>query len=189
MFNPYIHKTEGDLSRADVVALTLLCRGKNVVEFGVGGSTVILSKIANSVISFDTDPGWIDRIKPKAPNVEFKLIEKKADALIPIYPCDILFDDGWSLLRPPFLLKYWNVIKEYAILHDGRMTYAGNCVKRLIDSFIIKNEPNEYNPGLPDNPYTGSLESIYWNYLESNMVVLKKRNCTLKYENWKVTEK
>ncbi len=194
MFNPYIFKIDGDLSRADVVALTLLCRNKKVIEFGVGASTMLLSQVAKEVITYDTDIQWIEKVKGKIgggiSNVTFKYIEKDVNAVKGIAEdCDVLFDDGHSLLRSPFLLEFWPNIKECAILHDSRMTYAGNCVKKFIDSFIIKNEPNDYNPGLADNPYTGSLKSIDWNYLESNMVVLHKRNCTLRYENWKVTEK
>jgi hypothetical protein len=186
LVNPYVYKTEGDLSRADVVALTLLCRGKDVVEFGIGGSTVLLSQIAKSVVSYEHDQTWIDRIKPKVGlNCEIRLTDKECKD-VKGFPCDVIFDDGHSLGRCNFLLEFWGHVRECAILHDGRMTYAGNCLKRFLDSFTIKNEPKEGNPGLPDNPYTGSLERIDWCWLESNMVVLHKRNCTLKYENWKV---
>ena len=192
MFNPFICKIDGDLSRADAVVLTQLCRNKDVVEFGVGASTIIISQVAKSLISYDTDINWIEKIKSKVDNVEFRLIEKDAKAMDSKgFECDVLFDDGWSVLRAPFLMEFWFYIKEYAILHDSRMTYAGNCVKRFIDAFekpkeggLIFGNPNS----LPSNLYTGSLESIYWNYLESNMVVMKKRNCTLKYEDWKVVE-
>lgn len=181
--NPYVYQTKGDLSKADVVVLTLLCRGKRVVEYGVGGSTILLSNIAKSVVSYDTDPAWIEKIKPQAPNVEYRLLEKTPQK-IEGFECDVLFDDGWSVLRDQFLLGFWHYIKDCAILHDGRMTYAGNCVKKFLDAFVVKNGENK----LPDNPYTGSLKSIDWNWLESNMVVLHKRNCTLKYEDWKKTE-
>lgn len=201
MFNPYTWKIEGDLSRADVVVLTLLCRGKDVIEFGIGGSTILLSQVANKVITYEHDIAWIDKIKPRlGNNCEIRLIDKdKAEQSIKGIgeSCDVLFNDGHSLLRAPALLEFWPHIKEYAILHDGRMPYAGNCLKKFIDAFTIKNpkvdEPgfdaSKANPGLADNPYTGSLEAVYWNYLESNMVVMKKRNCTLLYENWKITEK
>ena len=72
-FNPYVWKMEGDLSRADVLVLTFLCRNKRVIEFGVGASTIILSQIAKWVVSYDTDQNWIDKIKPKVGNnVNFK---------------------------------------------------------------------------------------------------------------------
>lgn len=190
MLNPYIYKVDGDLSHADVVVLTQLCRDKVVIEFGIGGSTILLSQIAKKVITYEHDEAWIEKTKPKLNNkVEIRLIEKKVEVIDGLgEPCDVLFNDGHSLFRAPALLEFWPHIREHALLHDSRMTYAGNCVKRFIDGFIVKNEPSKTNPGLPDNPYTGSLETLHWNYLESNMVVMKKRNCTLKYENWKISE-
>jgi len=196
MLNPYTYKTDGDLSKADVVVLTLLCRVKNVIEFGMGGSTILLSKIANKVITYEHDKAWVDRIKPSlGSNVEIRMIDKGATPLEGEKSivglgesCDVLFNDGHSHLRAPALLEFWPYIKDCAILHDARMTYAGNCVKKFIDAFTNRNEPSKANPGLPDNPFTGSLERIDWCWLESNMVVMKKRNGTLKYENWKVTE-
>jgi len=198
MLNPYIYKVDGDLSKADVVALTLLCRGKEVIEFGIGGSTILLSQIAKKVITYEHDKAWAERTKPKlGSNVEVRMIEKDIKAIDGLgEPCDVLFNDGHSLFRAPALLEFWPFIKEHAILHDARMNYAGNCVKKFLDSFIFNNpkvgelgfDPKGANPGLPDNPFTGSLDTIYWNWLESNMVVMKKRNCTLKYENWKVSE-
>lgn len=189
MLNPYVCKIEGDLSRADVVVLTLLCRGKKVIEFGIGGSTILLSQIADKVITYEHDDFWIDKIKPKlGANVEIRKLEKNPEAIKGLgEECDVLFNDGWSLFRSPALLEFWPFIKECAILHDGRTNYAHNCVKALLDVWD-KNEKSEANPGLPDNPYTGTLKKIDWNWLESNMVVLHKRNCQLKYENWKITE-
>lgn len=199
MINPYLWKIDGDLSRADVLVLYLLCRNKNVIEFGIGASTILLSQIANKVITYEHDEEWVKKTEPKLNDkVEIRMIEKSEEAVKGIgEECDVLFDDGHSILRAPALLEFWPYIKEHAILHDSRMTYAGNCVKRFIDAFTIKNpklgEPGfvlkKANPGLPDNPYTGSLDSIYWNYLDSNMVVMKKKPYTLYYENWNITEK
>jgi hypothetical protein len=196
LLNPYTYQVNGDLSKADIVALTLLCRGKNVIEFGIGGSTILLSKVANKVITYEHDMDWVNRVRPSlGDNVEIRMIDKGktpeegAKNVIGLgSPCDVCFIDGHSHIRSPALMEFWPYIKEYAVLHDARMTYAGNCVKKFIDAFTDRNEPSKANPGLPDNPFTGSLERIEWNWLESNMVVLKKRNCTLKYENWKVTE-
>jgi len=192
MVNPFIWPIEGDLSRADVVALALLCRDKKVIEFGIGGSTILLSQVAKKVITYEHDQIWIDKIKPKLNDkVEVRLIEKDTSSIKNIgEECDVLFNDGHSLLRSPALIEFWPYIKDCAILHDSRMTYAGNCVKKFIDSFVPNYEPSKGNPNkLPDNPFTGSLRSIEWNYLESNTVVMFKRNCTLKYENWKITER
>jgi hypothetical protein len=192
MINPYTWEIDGDLSRADVLVLYLLCRNKFVVEFGIGASTILLSQIAQKVITYEHDQSWIDRTAPKLnDNVEINKIEKDPEVVKDLgQECDVLFDDGHSLLRTPALLAFWPHLKECAILHDSRMTYAGNCVKAFLSAFIPNPEPTPSNPNnLPDNPFTGSLDTIYWNYLDSNMVVMHKKAYTLKYEDWKRTER
>jgi hypothetical protein len=167
----------------------MLCRGKRVVEFGIGGSTIILHKVAKNVITYEHDQAWVDKIMPLLPGyADVRLIDKAESAVVGLgSPCDVLFDDGHSILRAPALLEFWPDVKECAILHDSRMTYAGNCVKKFIDAWTPNERKTELNPNmLPDNLYTGSLDTIHWNYLESNMVVLKKRSYVLKYENWNI---
>ena len=183
MLNPYICKIEGDLSRADVVALTLLCRGKDVVEFGLGGSTLIIGQVAKSLITYETKPEWVKRFPQIETPIEI-IDEKEGGSSVRKLgkKCDVLFADGWAAMRHHFLLVFWPYIRECAILHDTRSIYAGNCVQKFI---------NAYNPpttGWGLNPYLATLKSIEWNYLESNMCVLHKRNCQLEYEDWKKTE-
>ena len=195
--NPFTVQIEGDLSRADTVVLTQLCRGKHVVEFGVGGSTLLFAQIAKSVISFDTSEEWIQRVTDRLLELPDKscepamfCIEKTRDGSAAhglSTTCDVLFDDGWSMLRAPFLLEFWQDIRECAILHDTRLTYAGNILKVFIDAYDPKADKEPYPCGF--NPYLGTLQSIEWNYLESNMAVLRKRNCFLSWENWKINER
>ena len=197
-FNPYTCPIYGDLSRADVVALTLLCRNKNVVEFGVGGSTILLSQVAKSVITFDTKEVWVNRTKKFLKNIPNKtcdsyfrpVIEEKHDGSSVLglsTPCDVLFSDGWAAMRGHFILEFWNDIKECAITHDTRSPYAGNVVKMLFNAYDKKlNKENGYIWGV--NPHTASLKSIEWNYLESNCCVFFKRNTLLIWEDWKKTE-
>ena len=183
MLNPYICPIEGDLSRADVVALTLLCRGKDVVEFGLGGSTLIIGQVAKSLITYETKPEWVGRF-PQI-KTEIRTIEENQDGSSIKglgKKCDVLFADGWAAMRWHFLLEFWPHIRECAILHDTRSIYASRCLLKFIDAY------NAPTTGWALNPYLATLKSIDWNYLESNMCVLHKRNCQLEYEDWKKTE-
>ncbi len=194
MLNPYICPIDGDLSRADTVVLVQLCRKKHVVEYGVGASTILLAQVAKSLISFDTDLAWIEKVEAKLEGMElackprFLHIDKELQGL-PKYECDVLFDDGHTCHRPRFLQQYWiEHIREAVILHDARTTYAPNIIKAMLDWYDAENFVKERDIW-PLNPYTASLSRIDWCPAESNMVVLHKRNCVLKYENWNVTEK
>ena len=175
MLNPYTCPIEGDLSRADVVALTLLCRNKRVIEFGLGGSTIILKQIAKSLITYETKPVWVDRFKEKTPDCDIRIVEETKDGSSWKglgEECDVVFSDGWAAMRAPFIFEFWPYLKECAITHDSRIVYGPRCVALFAE---------KYNPPIPKqwghNPFTATLERIDWSYLESNMIVLHKRNC------------
>ncbi len=194
MLNPFITKIKGDLSKADIVILVQTCRNKHVVEYGVGASTILISQVAKSLISFDTDQNWINITKNNLKNIDkmcepkFILISKE-ETILPKYECDVLFDDGHSCLRSEFLKQYWlEHIKEKAILHDARTNYAVNIIKNMLSWYDIENYIKERDIWVL-NPYLGSLISIEWCPMESNMVILNKRSYILKYENWNITEK
>jgi len=185
VLNPYICPIEGDLSRADTVALTLLCRDKVVVESGIGGSTIVLSQIAKRVTTYEHEPIWIDRVKPKlGDNCKVVQITKDEDVSKFVEPCDVLFIDGHSLLRVKFVLAFWENVRECIIMHDSRTMYVSNVIKVICDQYV---KPKE--KGIWDyNKYLASLKYIKWNWLESNMCVMGKRNIHLKHEDWKKTE-
>ena len=172
MLNPYICQIEGDLSRADVVVLTMLCRGRRVIEFGLGGSTIILSKICVDVTTYEHGPIWIERIKPAiGENCKIIQVDKTDDLKGKGAHADVLFIDGHSLLRWKALMEFWPFV-NVVILHDTRMPYAANCLIK----FFASEEHYKY------------LAHIEWNYLESNMCVMTKRPFPLEHEDWKKTE-
>lgn len=183
-FDPYSIEIDGDLSRADAVVLGTLCRGKSVVEYGVGASTIILSQCTTSLKCLDTDINWINKTSAKIEEENkpmFKLIDKNDISTIPLYECDILFIDGHSLQRMNFLKLYWlDYVKEMVILHDSRTTYVSNIIKNMMDWYVIDSHPWK------TNPYLACLSKIEWNYLDSNMAVLHKRAYSLTYENWNI---
>jgi len=194
MLNPFIAEIDGDLSRADAVVLVQTCRNRDVVEFGVGASTILLSQCARSLVSLDTEQHWIDRTRQKIDRLqtitcrpEYVLIEKNCQEL-PKFGCDVLFNDGHSLLRVKFLQQYWlEHVRESILLHDARTHYATNMIREMMSWYDKANYRKE--DIWEHNPYVGCLRQIDWCPQESNMVVLHKRNCSLRYENWNLTER
>ena len=88
MLNAYKVNIDGDLSQADAAVLSMLCRNKSVVEYGVGASTLILSQVASKVVSYDTETSWILKVNEKLENIEnrtcepaLRLIEKSNEAV------------------------------------------------------------------------------------------------------------
>lgn len=131
MLNPFTCKIVGELSRADAVTLVHACRGKHVVEFGVGASTNLISQCAKSLTSFDTEQSWINKVHKRLSRTEktckpdLILISKKIDQILPKIKCDIMFNDGLVALRVEFLRQYWiDCVKEKMIIHDGRKPCA-----------------------------------------------------------------
>lgn len=60
IFDPRTVLIQGDISRADAVVLVNLCAGRSVVEFGMGGSTLLLARCAKELSSYDTDLEWYE---------------------------------------------------------------------------------------------------------------------------------
>lgn len=191
--NPYTCDIQGDLSRADVAALVTLCRGCDVAEFGVGGSTLLLARVAETLRCIDTDGLWRDRVNRRLAEMdglrcrpEITLVEKTRDPAGVAGlggSCDVFFDDGWGEMRAPLLLEFWPYVRKCAILHDTRLTYAANAVVRFLNRW----EPAPEG-GVAVNHFLATLERIDWNYMESNCAVLWKRNAALHWENWNQTE-
>ena len=78
----------------------------NILEFGSGQSTLFWSKRARSVISFEADNKWYNKIKSKSPeNVKMTLVESNCDASLikfiensiqgsSCFPFDVIVIDG-----------------------------------------------------------------------------------------------
>ena len=80
-----------------------LCTGADVFEFGSGGSTVWLARIAARLISVEDDPAWHKAVKEALlnhgyPGVEVKLATsgKLPDAIDGTGLWDVVFVDCWT---------------------------------------------------------------------------------------------
>ncbi len=123
----------GDLSKEDAELLERYAgRARNVLEFGVGGSTQILAQSVRegaTLVSLDTDPSWIDitreRLRKLGVAERCRLLEYEGwlpavTAFAPRF--DLIFDDGVDHLRRQFALESWGLLEPggFLLFHDTR---------------------------------------------------------------------
>ena len=169
--NPETVFIQGDLSRADVIELVRLCRGKRVVEFGMGGSTLILARCAASLASYETDRRWLDRtwkrMKKITDTCSFSL-DMWSGQLVDFG--DALFVDGEAKHRATWLREYAG---EFAtvIVHDSRQPDDFSSAMQAMQSHFLQ------------------IESIDCHVNNSNLLVFHMRPEPLVYVNWNEAEK
>lgn len=179
MIDPQNVIIQGDLSRADVHVLHDLCVDKHVVEFGVGGSTLILARCARTLITYDTDRTWLSRIQARIGCLNYKTTEPifnhVTDIPESIPECDVLFIDGYGPQRAgwtTFFLKCTTMV-----LHDSLGdTGSGPTIDNLM-SLLFK-----------DKNIVEHLNKIYVHYNDSNCIVITRRPKPIKYINWNIVE-
>lgn len=173
MVDPQTVPIQGDLSRNDVVQLCAWCRGKSVVEFGMGGSTLLLSRIATSLISFDTEEYWFDITRHRIAQIEDKSCQPQL-FLNPEPPeripqCEVLFLDGKDVQRFEWIRRFQRQCKVL-IIHDSRVPVIFNPTLQLLAEDFLR------------------LQSIHCHIGESNLLVAEYRDAPVAYENWNHTE-
>lgn len=181
MVDPKTVVIQGDLSRRDAEVLLELCQDKAVVEFGVGGSTLLIARVASSLRSYDTSSEWLGRtaarirqIEPELSCIpEFTLVKDVADS---IPECEVLFIDGRGDDRFKWL-KFFprcNVL----ICHDSLGDTGGHGPTLYhVMAELFK-----------DRDCVEHLERADFHYKDSNMVVVYSRPEPIKYQNWNLTE-
>jgi 2-polyprenyl-3-methyl-5-hydroxy-6-metoxy-1,4-benzoquinol methylase len=176
-------KWVGDLSLADAETLVRFgSQAKRILEFGVGGSTQILSQCMPDVqISLDTSSEWIEITKTK-----MKQIENRAkvsfneysslDAILQQEPFDMIFVDGVDELRLEFALKTWSLLKQGGVMvfHDTRRDRDAKNVLTTALTYFTEVSTIELN-------IADSLG------VTSNMSVIYKK-ASEPYVNWNLTE-
>lgn len=174
-FDPTTFPLEADLSRADVRLLHKLCAGKAVVEFGCGGSTILLAQFAERVRSYDTDSSWLERTQrrldrdPDHAPVELRQCQ---EGVVPdgLPPADVYFIDGWCPDRPKWVREVvLRGLTGLLIYHDSRSGEMTTLASALV------------------YPVTQCLRSVEYHVEDSNMVVLRCGE-GVKYVNWNEAE-
>lgn len=172
-------KWVGDLSLQDAGVLAKYAEGKDVLEFGVGGSTMIIaqSKNVKSLISVDTEQWWIDITAKRMESIDQKITptfldydNKPTEGLF-----DLIFIDGADHLRFDFACKSWPLLKPFGLMmfHDTRRHGDFKNVTLVAEEFYQEILSINFN--------------IEYNNEPSNMSVIQKRNL-LKYVDWSEVE-
>lgn len=184
MLDPRTCKIQGDLSRADVIVLHSLCQGKRVVEFGMGGSTLLLARCASELDSYEPFENWyeatrkrIGQIPDKTAEVRLHKMEaeKRADGRFNVrFPasvpdCDVMFVDGQHEIRGIWLADFFHKAKRI-LVHDCR---RAKDVQRAIEGFL---------------QYFEWVDSVRFSVDGSNMMLIERRDRPLEWVDWNVTE-
>lgn len=167
----------GDISINDALILQMFAKkSNNILEFGVGASTQILSYYTqNKIDSVETSDEWINRT-----TYNFDLMEIKNKPNFILYPSfytqlkqqyDFIFDDGADEFRLDFAIKTFGLLKigGFFALHDTRRTN---------DIVVLSEILKKFSP---------EIATIFVNYNNSNISIIEKRKA-LFYENWNEVE-
>jgi predicted O-methyltransferase YrrM len=167
---PYV----GDLSKTDakVLADIALASGR-ILEFGVGGSTMIIAQAMprdGFFISVDTDQRWIERTQSKLAVLKetvsptFLVSHKPPAALI----FDFIFVDGADPFRLSFAMTAWPLLAPNGVIgfHDTRRQVDIDNVQALIRANFEE------------------VGDVLFNANDSNITLVRKRLKLARYENW-----
>ncbi len=175
-FDPMTFPLEADLSRADVRLLYEFCQGKTVVEFGCGGSTVLLAQFAAKVSSYDTDRDWINRTarrlerEPKPDHARPTLTHYTSFPPRELPKADVYFIDGYVPDRVRWVkLAIEERLTETIVVHDSRSSAMSDIGPMLT------------------YPLTMSLRSLTYHLDGSNMLVIRA-GAPVEYVNWNAAE-
>jgi predicted O-methyltransferase YrrM len=192
--NPYIYPIKGDLARADIVVLQQLASKSHtsIFEFGVGGSSLILSKASDvPIVSFDDSTEWMERTKKNLstqasmdPHTQFAKHEH--ELILITYP-DKLIASMFKAKKPDLLFVDSNPSFRFELLKEAvslMTTRVGGGIVLLHDTRrdseygMISNIVKQYGP---------NMRSIHINHLKSNMTIFEIGKA-YPYVNWNEEE-
>ena len=170
--NPDDALIEGDVSRNDLVLLYELCAGLNVVEFGVGGTTMYLARICKSLQCFETDRGWADGIRSE-------LCRRGLEAKVTMVPqadpdgaslprADVYVIDGLIHLRSSWVkAAIFSRIAHFILVHDSRRASPTNDIGWLFQW-----------------PQTAWLRDVQFHFRNSNYLLITPRQKPIEFIDW-----
>lgn len=175
MIDPHTVPIEADLSRADVVLLHKLCANRNVVEFGAGGSTLLLAQVASCLESYEPDPKWVECVTARLVAMKgtcgtrvVALPNATPPADLP--PADVYFIDGLRHARPWWVRAVIERrLARVIALHDSRRSETGY-------GFLF------------ETPCVLMLDRIVPHAGQSNITLFILRAQPVVWENWNLTE-
>jgi hypothetical protein len=181
--NPRKVPIEADLSRHDVHVLHELCRGKTVVEFGTGGSTLLLARFARVVVSYEHDKEWINFVHRAA------VRRRKAGTRM----CRIILEHVPDCMPPRSVPRVGVAFIDGR--RDHRHFWVEFALRRKIAPVIVLHDSRaEKSPiaacqSLLTWPLTLRIDRVAYHYKNSNHLVVWMRDRPALYENWNRIEK
>jgi len=174
----------GDLSKKDSKIIQYYAKkAKNVLEFGVGGSSQIFAQCCDfnsKIVCVDTCKEWIEstqlvlsEIEKDRPIAKIKFVQYDSFLNDKKENYDVIFNDGLGRKRLEFALQTWSNLKSdggVLIFHDTRREKDCKCMCEIITKF--------YN----------EIDLIEMNKDDSNISIITKKPLQ-EYEDWNVTEK
>lgn len=164
----------GDLSTQDAAALTTMARRAHVLEFGCGGSTQIFAAVAASVVSVETDPGWIAKTQRNLVRLGFAenavTFRGYDEPYGSDHPFELVFVDGDPSRREAFALGAFAHLAQDGLMvfHDSRSVERAT-VFRVAATFMHM------------------VGELLLDVAGSNLAVIRKRTMP-PYEDWNAAE-
>ena len=174
----------GDISAADAELLkTAAEKFTNILEFGCGASTQVISKYRkkdSEFISIDTSQEWIDKTKQ---NIEILGIECPDFSDYNDFMSSVqhsawsnkrfgfILNDGVDALRRSFAALIWPYLGEGGLLgfHDTRRPHD---FRNVLEHLAL---------------FQHEIETVYFNMANSNITCIQKK-ASQPYDNWQITE-
>lgn len=126
------------LQDADILAMYGK-RSEKVLDFGVGGSTLILAQTCKDVTAVETNPSWIDRVSARAQtvgcreNIKFFTMNGIFESPPSFNTFDFVFIDGVPSERLPFARQAWKWLKVGGTMafHDANRWAEGVGIREF----------------------------------------------------------
>lgn len=173
----------GELSADDARLLTYMAGSSaNILEFGCGGSTMIMAQIAKryqrirTIYSVETDPEWIHRTsvilqKLGCPVVTFMRTHNWQNHIPLDLKFDLIFIDNAPNERLPSAEQAWLRLKD-----DGRMVF--HDTRRHQDARNAMDLVKKYH---------SAVSSVQLNPSNSNLTIVQKQP-KIDYIDWNEAE-
>jgi hypothetical protein len=112
---PYIISSNSMNGNALSLKLSEVCKFKKVLEFGSGGSTLLLAEIAEKLISVESDKKYASQVNKRLKNLNY---HSKASVIYANIGPTKSFGQPFLFLRPIFKRRYKNYVKIFSNLES-----------------------------------------------------------------------
>lgn len=179
---------KGDISRKDAIVLFREASLSNCIfEFGMGGSTIILSFTPTTLYSFESDKTWYARTTENIQLYSEKLdipINYNKYFLVKNYKEEQIVT-MFNTHKPSFIFLDCEVLARFYLL-DTLFPLSAPGTVFLIHDSRRKGEAKQITNFVREN--FNHISCVYPVYRESNSCKIIKGN-PLPYEDWNITEK